>query len=321
MAQPTIYFLGPQGTHSDIALRTFCKRVGWENAILRPLDSIAEIIHTVFHAEDRSVHGCLPLENSIQGSVTYAWDGLIEMVIAQEKLADEIEDTNAETDYPRLVAAWTLPIHHHVLSSPGSDWTLAEKVYSHPQVLAQCRHFIQRELPKAECIPVSSSAQAARMVSEHSLQPQIALGNEIAAELYGLHIAKRAVEDASGNQTRFGLLSKNKAESLFAGAFRPEERTISLCLIGVHNEPGGLWSALTPFHYFGLNLSRIESRPAGRILGEYHFYMDVDFPLGESTEQVQENWRIVCSMLASRGIQLKILGEYLQFGLLENHST
>ena len=180
----------------------------------------------------------IPLENSIEGTVRLSWDGI---------LAEGLH----------LSGIFKLPIHH-VLGAQGEGF---EKIVSHPQAIAQCRGFIGDR--KIEY--VSSTAEAVKMAKE---DPKVAaIASQYACELYGLPILSRDIEDEEGNETIFGVISDS---DVFPDQ---EKEEMHIVVTPKKNMPGLLFNILKPFHDYGVDLTRLESRPTRKKLGEYRFLL------------------------------------------------
>jgi len=188
----------------------------------------------------------VPVENSVEGGVTATLDALW--------LHPEL----------RIRRGVILPIRHALLSS-GSLATISE-VLSHPQALAQCSDWLASHLPGTLQLPTSSTAEAARLVAGSRFRAAIA--SPVAGEERGLDQLAYPINDVAGNRTRFLLLER--------GESRYEGRLASLAFSLHSNRPGALLDALRVFAERGLNMSRIESRPAKRELGEYIFFVDLE---------------------------------------------
>jgi chorismate mutase/prephenate dehydratase len=156
-------------------------------------------------------------------------------------------------------------VHQNALRSmPGLGGV--ERVYSHAQSLGQCRGWIARHLPRAECVPLVSNAEAARLVA--SEPAACAIGPAIAAERYGLQIVAENIEDDPKNMTRFLVLG-----FLEPG---PSGRDRTSLVMTVPNRPGALHALLTPIAQHGVSMTRIESRPSRQAAWEYMFYVDLE---------------------------------------------
>ena len=194
----------------------------------------------------RSDYGVVPIENSTEGVVNHTLDSFMqsELVICAEVL---------------------LAVSHHLLNISGQLGGIT-KVYSHPQALAQCRVWLDQNLPGVPLVDVSSTARAAQLAAEDP--SAAAISSDLAASMYGLHIAASDLEDVRGNMTRF----------LIIGADRPDptghDRTS--IMFALKDEPGILFRALAPFAEHGINMSRIESRPSRRRAWDYLFFIDLD---------------------------------------------
>ncbi len=308
-----VYYLGPEGSHTHEAVNQFSMRINMNVPTFKPGVSIAQVIDSVAFAQEEnrsSVYGCVPLENSIQGSVSMTWDRLFHVMRTQSNSAMHLNSQPGRVEpskYFGIHAVLTLPIEHYVLSIGLLQLSLVTHVYSHPQALAQCKLWLEANLPHATVIPQSSTAEAARKVSELQNPTQIAIGSSRAASLYGLETSRYAVQDMSNNCTRFGLLSNERIKFDLSHV---SHFVTSICLVGVSNQPGGLLRALEPFQSNGLNLSRIESRPVGHKLGEYLFYLDVEHAFHPEHETVLESWKTVEKILNAHQIDIIRFGTY-----------
>jgi len=186
-----------------------------------------------------------------------------------------------------------LDIEHNLLVSSGSISDIRQ-VYSHPQAVAQCRYFLRRHLSAAEAVPVLSTAEAAAMVAKSGVR-SAAIGSSRAAELYNLTIAASSIQD-DGNQTRFVILGR---QGQVLGA--PVKTSL---LFAVKDGPGSLFKVLQSFAVNGVNLTRIESRPARRQLGDYLFFVDLS--------GTPEDPKVLASLreAAREAVLLKLLGTY-----------
>jgi prephenate dehydratase len=214
----------------------------------------------------------VPVENSVEGGVTACLDALWE--------------------HPelRVARALVLPIRHALLGSgPISG---VSEVLSHPQALAQCSQWLADQLPSALQLPTSSTAEAARMVAGSRFRAAIA--SLQAAHEHGLEVLAYPINDVPGNCTRFLLLRRGE-RSL-------EGPLASLAFSLRANQPGALLQALACFAHRSLNMSRIESRPSKREMGEYIFFVDLDLPEGQAPlQQALEELQPLCEHLAVFG--------------------
>lgn len=295
-----ISYLGPPGTHSHEAAEVFKERF-FPQAILRPCPGFQDALNDAIMAPPiPTCFACVPIENSIQGAVTQVWDTLtVHMGSRSEAYADPTHG---------ILAAITQPIRQYVIHRPGTEFAKVERVFSHPQALAQCKEHIQALFPSATPTAVSSTADAARIVSEEERSISVAIGNPRAAQAYGLLFHPDSVEDQSGNVTRFALVGPTTPLHIPSGLMTPTERVVSLCLRGVTHQPGGLVGALAPFAQAALNLSRVESRPVGDELGHYVFYVDISMEADD--KQAELTVVTVTQQLKANGTDVVKLGTY-----------
>ena len=238
-----IAFLGPAGTFSEeAALRHD------PTADLEPFPSIAAVAMAV--ASGIAEEGVAPIENSLEGSVTYTLDILIQearLFICRELV---------------------LRIEHCMLAKPGTRASDIRTIYSHPQALAQCREFLERCFPKAQLVASLSTVAAVEDMKESS-GGAAAISPERAAGLYGMELLARGIQDNSSNATRFVVLA--------TADHSPTARDkTSLCFVFDDDKPGLLYSAMGEFARRNINLAKVESRPTKQSLGQYIFLIDCD---------------------------------------------
>jgi len=276
-----VAYLGPAGTHSEEALRTSAP----EPVRAEPRTTVYETVMAVQQGEvDRAV---VPLENSIEGGVAATLDALA-----------------GEADGVRIAAEVVHPIHHLLLARRGVRLEQIERVLSHPQATAQCARFLRERLPAAERIPVSSTAEAVRRVSEDP-GAWAAVGSRIAAELYGCEVLADRIEDHPDNLTRFVWLAP--ASAAVAAGTGP--RKTSIVFWGFNDRsPGGLVSVLREISDREINLTRIESRPRRAVLGRYMFFADLE---GDAADAAVAG---ALNALARRVESLRVLGSYPSLG-------
>ena len=241
-----IAYLGPAGTYGEQASRALAELEGLTEVSFLPCAGLRAVVECLAQAgADAAV---VPVENSVEGGVTATLDALW-----------------AHSDLG-IRRALVLPIRHALLGS-GSLQDVTE-VLSHPQALAQCSGWLAAQLPQALQLPTSSTAEAARMVAGSRFRAAIA--SRKAGLEHGLEELAYPVNDVAGNRTRFLLLHR--------GERRLEGDVASLAFSLHRNAPGALLEALACLAEQGLNMSRIESRPSKREVGEYVFFVDVDLP-------------------------------------------
>jgi chorismate mutase/prephenate dehydratase len=272
-APVTAAFLGPETSFShQAALGHF-----GQGALLRPQATIA----AVFDAVERGTTdwGIVPVENSAEGSVKSTLDGLL--------------------NTPLTIRAEVYGRIRHCLVSGGEETDRIERVYSHPQALAQCRGWLRRNLPRAVLVETESTATAARKVLEDPAGAAVA--SRLAADTGDFRLLAEGIEDSPLNTTRFLVLgTKGKAEKAAA----PTGHDKTSILFGTAHQPGALHKALAPFASEGVNLTRIESYPVRDRMWEYLFFADFT---GHREEAKPKR---CLEELAKQTAFLKILGSY-----------
>jgi prephenate dehydratase len=268
-------FLGPEGTFTEEALRVSAP----EQVEEVPYPSVYETVMAVHAGEvDRAV---VPIENSLEGSVTATLDAL----------AGEASDV-------RIAAEVVHPIRHCLIGRHELALGDVRRVISHPQATAQCAEFLRANLPHAERASAGSTADAVRTVAQ-SDEPWAALGSRLAAELYRCRLLVEGVEDRADNLTRFVWL----ARAADAGEGPPSKT--SIVFWGFNDQsPGALVGVLSEFAERGVNLTKIESRPRRVRLGHYMFFADLEG--GESDPAVAG----ALEALRERVETIRVLGSY-----------
>jgi prephenate dehydratase len=189
-------------------------------------------------------------------------------------------------------------VNHHLIVRTEIGMEEIEKIISHPHAHAQCRRFLRDNLPQAEVVAANSTAEAVRIVSE-SEEKWAAIGSSIAAERYGCVSLADDIEDYPDNRTRFVLLSTSEADQ---GLDYPYKTSI-VCTIA-HDQPGSLLQILQEFAHRYVNLTKIESRPSKKGLGDYVFFIDVEGRKDDATV----SGAIKC--LECKLASVKMLGSY-----------
>jgi prephenate dehydratase len=251
----SIAHLGPPGTYAEQAAVFYANWLARTTAIeatLCPYPSIAQSLQAV--AQGQTQLAVVPVENSIEGSVTMTMDTLW--------LLDSL----------RIQLALVLPITHTLISCARSLDDI-KTVYSHPQALAQCQGWLGRFLPAVQLIPSNSTTEALQLLTQDTSSAAIA--SMRAAQLYNLPILATAINDHPENCTRFWVVSQSQTENSYHPSSSNNTHT-SLAFSLPANMPGALVKPLQIFAQLGINLSRIESRPTKRSLGEYLFFMDLE---------------------------------------------
>jgi prephenate dehydratase len=243
-----IGYLGPAGTWAEEALLAHTPCAAGE-AVAYP--SVYDVINAVSTGEIEE--GIVPMENAIEGSVFATLDML-----------------TFDVDNVQIVREIVQPIHHRLIARADIPLDRIEKLFSHPHAHPQCRKFVREQLPQAEIVSTPSTAEAVRIVSQ-SDQKWAAIGSSLAAKNYGCVILREDIEDFTGNQTRFVMLSRTEAP---LGLDTPYKTSI-VCAIA-HDQPGSLLQILQEFAHRYVNLTKIESRPSKKGLGDYVFFIDME---------------------------------------------
>lgn len=245
-----IVYLGPDGTYSQIAAELFAKKFSVAKKNFLSLTSIKSIID--YADKNNGVVAVVPIENSIEGVVRETIDNL----------------TLVQSSDLKIVAEFVIPINNCLLAKEKIAFNDVKTLLSYTQPLAQCRNFINKELPKNLNIKeTQSTAQAAKLLLE-APNDWAAVANRKAAEIYGLSIIAENINDIQNNKTRFVVLAKNEAPQT------GNDKTS--IVISTLNEVGALWTILNIFKKYDINLSYIDSRPSAKNLKEYNFYLDFD---------------------------------------------
>ena len=251
-AATRVGFMGPHGTFTEQALLSQPDLVA---ADTRPFDSIPDVLNGLVTGEVDL--GFVPIENAIEGAVN----------VTQDALAFDLD--------LRIQREVVLDVQLNLLALPGTQLADIHTVVSFPVAVAQCRSFLREHIPDAEIQAATSTAEAARKVGEQRLEGVATISNPLAAELYGLEAIAEAVEDHTGNQTRFLLLAREGVPGPTG-----HDKT-SVVVFQRANEPGSLLAILHEFAARNIDLSRLESRPTRRVLGDYCFLLDFEGHIGD----------------------------------------
>lgn len=278
-------YLGPSGTYSEAAALAYADwaRAQQETAVLLSTQpSIPQTLRAVAAgAVDVAV---VPVENSIEGSVAATLDLFWQL------------------DSLQIQQAMVLPIVHALVSQATNPAAILQ-VYSHPQALGQCQKWLEQHLPQAQLVPTRSTTEALQILSSDPTAGAIA--SEKAAQLYDLPVLFNAIQDYPDNCTRFWAVARQQyaqPADLTASAARIYT---SLAFSVPENIPGVLVKPLQIMADRHINLSRIESRPSKRSLGDYVFFFDLEGSLTDS------NLQTAIAELQNCTAVLKIFGSYM----------
>ncbi len=291
-----IGILGPAGTFSEDAAELWLKGRN-EKAEMKYYETIFDVSESLLRKEVD--YGIVPIENSLEGSVGETLD-----VLSSEN-REEIQ----------IVGEVLVPINICLLAQSFKK-SLIKTVVSHPHALAQCKQFIREQLKGVEVKSVDSTASAAKIASQS--EEIAALASKAAAQKYGLNILEENVQSGAlprepaspesgykGSVTRFVVLSSSAAAaSGIKTAPTPTGRDKTSVLIYLKDYPGALYDVLGEFAQRGINLTKIESRPSKRALGDYMFHIDCEGHI----EEGKVNRAL--DAIARKVAMLRILGAY-----------
>ena len=236
----TVAFLGPEGTYThSAAVKHFGSLIE-----AKPVESIEEVFRIV--EADGANFGVVPVENSSAGVINHTLDLFMKSSLM---ISGEV----------------TLRIRHNLLSKVDSLDKI-DRVYAHQQSLSQCNQWLDKHLPNAERIAMSSNAQAVLHAIDNNAAASI--GGSMAAELYDVPVLAADIEDEPDNTTRFVVIGQHRSP--------PSGDDRTSLLVFVHNRPGSLFDLLKPLAERNISMSNIESRPSRRGVWDYVFFIDID---------------------------------------------
>ena len=267
-----IAYLGPEFTFThQAAQKKFGASVNYFSC-----PNISDVFAEVERA--RSDYGVVPVENSTEGAVNYTLDMFIESGL-------------------KICAELYLPINHYLLSNASSLKTI-NQIYSIPQALAQCRLWLESNLPGARQMSASSTAEAARYVAEHpQFKNEIAcVASLLAAKEYRLKVMAPSIEDSANNTTRFIVISRTQS--------LPTRKDRTSIAFAIKDRVGALHDILAPFQKAKINLTKIESRPSKKKAWNYYFFVDLEGHVKE------ERIKKALQALENHCTFFKVLGSY-----------
>jgi chorismate mutase / prephenate dehydratase len=235
----TIAYLGPEATFThQAAIKRFGSSLRYASQ-----KTIADVFTEV--SKGRADYGVVPVENSTEGVVTHTLDMFVDSDL-------------------KIVSQIILKVQQCLMSN--SPRAKTQKLYAHPQSLAQCRGWIQANLPRVEIIETSSNARSAELAAREKFTA--AIGGILAAEKYGLEILEQDIQDNAANATRFLVLGRQCSP--------PTGHDRTSLMVSVFDKVGALHEAIAAFRRHQINLTKIESRPSKRKAWEYFFFIDCD---------------------------------------------
>ena len=262
-----IAYMGPKATFShQAALRKFGSSVRY-----LACNTIGDVFSEV--EKNNADYGVVPIENSIEGAVSHTLDMLVDSDL---KICSQI----------------MLDISHNLLATCQKKDI--KKIYSNPQVFGQCRLWLESNLPKADLIEVSSTTKAAQMAAREKNAACIA--SLLAAKEYKLKVIAQEIEDSPHNITRFLVIGKFEAE--------PTGHDKTSIMFSIKDKVGALHDMLLPFKKYGINLTKIESRPSKKRAWDYFFFMDLSGHIDN------KNVKKALNELEEKCKFLKVLGSY-----------
>lgn len=247
--RPRIGFLGPPGTFSEEALLS---EPDLAAADVVPLPTHPDVVAAVDSGQTDL--GFMAIENSIEGTVNTNLDALVfdrDLLIVREVV---------------------IAVHQNLVAAPGVGLDEIKRVVSFPHATAQCRRWLRANLPGVEEVAASSTAEGVRLLGEQRPEATAAIGTKLAASIYGLEVLAADIDDHDGNATRFVLVARPEH-----GIPAPtgHDKTSIVCF-QFDDKPGSLHGILGQFSARNLNLTKLESRPTKRGLGDYCFIIDLD---------------------------------------------
>ena len=263
-----VAFLGPEGSYTQAAAY---KHFGG-SVLTKPIGTIADVFHAV--ETGNADYGVVPVENSTEGMVSHTLDRFIASPL---KINGEV----------------SLRINHYLLSNEANISDV-RTVYAHPQALAQCRQWLNEHLPVCKQVATESNSEAARRVAGE--EGCAAIASHQAADIYDLKSLASNIEDEADNTTRFLIIGTQDVA--------PSGADTTTLLVSTINKPGALQSLLKPLADSDISMSRIESRPSGKGVWEYVFFIDIE---GHSHDHIVAK---ALQNLAEDTSMFRVLGAY-----------
>jgi chorismate mutase/prephenate dehydratase len=264
-----VAFQGEIGAYSEEAASQFFG----PSIQVRPCETLDDVFRVVERGEAQ--FGIVPCENSLEGSISRAYDLLLDSSLM----------VSGETE---------LRIIHSLIASPGTRLDSIKRVYSHPQALGQCQAFLKHL--GSELVPTYDTAGSVKMIKEQGINDGAAIASARAAEIYGMEVMAREIEDNPNNFTRFFILSKQDSP--------PTGNDKTSIVFSVKHRPGALYEFLRDLASKKINLTKIESRPTRQKPWEYNFYLDFE---GHREDEIA---REALANLERMSLFVKVLGSY-----------
>jgi len=264
-----VAFQGEIGAYSEEAAFQFFG----PSTQVKPCESLDDVFKAVEQSEVQ--FGVIPIENSLEGSIVRSYDLLLDSSLM----------VCGETE---------LRVLHCLIANPETRLDLVKRVYSHPQALGQCQAFLKHM--NCELVPTYDTAGSVKMIKEKGITDGAAIASTRSAEIYGMQIIAKEIEDNPNNFTRFFILAKQDSP--------PTGNDKTSIVFSVKHRPGALYEFLKKLAPRTINLTRIESRPTRQKPWEYNFYLDFE---GHRKDKIA---REALDNLEKTSIFVKILGSY-----------
>ncbi len=264
-----VAFQGEIGAYSEEAAFGFFSA----SIQVKPCESLDGVFKMV--EQDKAQFGIVPIENSLEGSISKVYDLLLDSSL---KVSGEIE----------------LKVSHCLIASPGATLDSIKRIYSHPQALGQCQAFLKHL--NCELIPTYDTAGSVKFIKERAITNGAAIAGTRAAEIYGMKIIAREIEDSPNNFTRFFILAKKDSP--------PTGNDKTSIVFSVRHKPGALFAFLKELADNKINLTKIESRPTRQKPWEYNFYLDFE---GHHEDPAAKQ---ALANLEDSALFIKVLGSY-----------
>jgi len=263
----TIAYLGPQATFThQAAMKKFGSMVSYQSC-----NNISDIFNEV--EKGTCDYGVVPIENSIEGVVTHTLDMFMDSDL-------------------KICAQIILEISHNLLSNSAKE--KIRKIYSKLEVFGQCRIWLETNLPRAELVEVTSTSRAAQIAAKEKKSACIA--SILAAQVYGLKVVAKDIEDSPHNITRFLVIAKDDV-----GQTGDDKTSL---MFSIKDKVGALHNMLVPFRKYNINLTKIESRPSKKKAWDYYFFVDL------AGHRLDKNVKKALAELEDKCKYLKVLGSY-----------
>ena len=273
---------GELGAYSQQAVYSFFGRE--KVGVVLPLPTLQRVFSVLCQKNRSPDLAVVPIENSLAGSVGETIDLLISKNV-------------------RIIGETSIPIRHCLIIHKNATLREIRKVMSHPQALAQCREYLDKNGKNWEQISVYDTAGSIKMIKEQKLMDTAGIASELSAEIYGMKLVKKGIEDDATNTTRFVVVQDaRKVNSIIPSTPSGDDKTSAI--FATKHEPGCLVRALSVLSSNGINLNRIESRPYRGRPWEYYFYVDFSGHIKD------EKVRKALVELSGAVEELKILGSY-----------